>query len=156
MRFGKIKADKSVTLPHVIHKEKKQEKSDIRRERKVTHKYNTISRVKHVTTFKNSPKMFKMDVTDTEKAHIGSDYIAHTDPQKDKIKVEPLSHHIHCETNGKILGYRYLVKMNTLVWKILCATNLDAYPRVGKNMRELMQSNLFSTKTNQSTEGQHM
>ena len=26
---------------------------------KVTHKYNTRSRVNHVTTFKNTPKIFK-------------------------------------------------------------------------------------------------
>ena len=51
----------------------KTRKSDIRRARKVTHKYNNRSRVNHVTTFKNSPKMFKMNVIDTAKSHIGSD-----------------------------------------------------------------------------------
>ena len=70
----------------------------------VTHKYNTRSitkRVNHVTTFKNTPKMFKMDMIDTAKTRIGSDCIAHTDPQKDTITVEPLAHHINCETTGK-------------------------------------------------------
>ena len=49
-----------------------------------------------------------MDVTDIEKSQIGSDYISHTDPKKYTITVETLAHHIHCETTGKILGYRDL------------------------------------------------
>ena len=48
-------------------------KSDIRRAKKGTHKYNTRSGVNHVTTVKNPPKTFKMDVTDTAKTHIVSD-----------------------------------------------------------------------------------
>ena len=59
--------------------------------------------------------MFKMDVTDTFKTHIGTDYIAYKDPQKYTITVEPLSNHINCETTGQILGYRYLVKMGSPV-----------------------------------------
>ena len=58
--------------------------------RKGAHKYNIRSRVNHVTTFKNTPKVFKMDTPDTSKIHIGSDYIDHKDPQKDIITVEPL------------------------------------------------------------------
>ena len=61
--------------------------------------------------------MFKKDMTDTSTTHIGSDYIDHTDPKKDTITVEPVAHHITCETTGKILGYRYLVKMDAPVWK---------------------------------------
>ena len=49
---------------------------------KVTQKYNNRSRVNHVATFKNTPKMFEMDTTDTSKKHIVSDYIAHTEPKK--------------------------------------------------------------------------
>ena len=60
-----------------------------------------------------------MDVTDTAKSHICSEYIARIDPKKDKITVEPLAHHIHCETTGKILGYRDLVKMDVSVLKII-------------------------------------
>ena len=41
-------------------------------------------------TFKNAPKMFKYDMIDTEKSHIGSDYIAHTDSKKYTITVEQL------------------------------------------------------------------
>ena len=85
--------------------------------RKGTHNYNTSSRVNHVTTFKNTPKIFQMDMTDTAKTYIGSYYIAHTYPKKDTITVEPLEHHINCETTGKILGYRDLVKMYAPVWK---------------------------------------
>ena len=33
---------------------------------------------------------------------------------------------------------------------------MDAYTMVEENMQELMQSNLFSAKTNQRTEGQYM
>ena len=69
--------------------------------RKGTHKYNTSSIVNHVTTFKNIPKNFKMDTTDTSKTNIGSDYISRTDPKKDTITVEPLANHIKCETTGK-------------------------------------------------------
>ena len=69
-----------------------------------------------MTTFKNTPKMFKMDMTDTATTHIGSDYTAKIDPKKYTITVEPASHHITCETTGKILGYRYLVKMDTPEW----------------------------------------
>ena len=54
---------------------------------KGTHEYNTRSRVNHVSTFKNTPKMFKMDMIDTSKTHIGSDYISNTDPKKDTIAV---------------------------------------------------------------------
>ena len=43
-------------------------------------------------------------------------YIAHTDPQKDTITVEPLANHINCETTGKILGYRDLVNMDAPIW----------------------------------------
>ena len=74
--------DTSVQLPHVITEERKQGKIDIIRAIKGTHKYNTRSRVNHVTTFKNTPKIFKMDMTDTAKTHIGSDYISHIDPKK--------------------------------------------------------------------------
>ena len=70
-----------------------------------------------MTTLKNSPKIFKKDVTDTSTTHIGSDYIAHKDPPKYTIKVEPLVHHITCETTGKILGYREIVKMDAPLWK---------------------------------------
>ena len=41
-----------------------------------------------------------------------------------------IANHINCETTGKILGYRDLVKMDTPVWeKKQCAMNLAAYPR---------------------------
>ena len=71
MIFGKIKPGKPVPIPHVIPEEKKQGKSYIRRARKVIHKYNNRSRFNHVTLFKNTPKMFKTDMTDTSKTHIG-------------------------------------------------------------------------------------
>ena len=76
MTFGKIKVDTSEPQPHVIPEVEKHGKSDIRMARKGTHKYNTRSRVNHVTTFKNTPKTFKMDTTGTSKTYIGTDYIA--------------------------------------------------------------------------------
>ena len=84
--------------------------------RKITYKYNTRSTVNHVTTFNNTPKMFKMDTKDTSKTHIGFDYIDHKDTKKDTITMEPLENYINCETNGKTLGYRHLVKMDAPVW----------------------------------------
>ena len=54
---------------------------------------------------------------DTSTTHIGSDYSDHTYPPKDTITVELVAHHITCETNGQILGYRDLVKMDAPVWK---------------------------------------
>ena len=70
-----------------------------------------------MTTFKNTPQMSKKDMTDTSTTHIGSEYIYKTEPQKDTITVEPVAHHITCETNGKILGYRDSVKRDPPVWK---------------------------------------
>ena len=115
MIFRTIKADTPEPLLRVIP-EKKQENSDIRRAIKGTHKYNTRSKVNHVTTFKNTPQMFKKYMTDTSTTHIGSDYIAKTYPKKDTITVKPVAHHITCEITGKILGYRDLVKIDPLVW----------------------------------------
>ena len=73
MRFGKIKADTPVPLPHETLEKKKQDNSVIRMARKGTHKYNIRFRVNHVTTFKNTPQMFKNNMTDTSTTHIGSD-----------------------------------------------------------------------------------
>ena len=101
----KIKADTPESLPHVIP-EIKQGKNDIRRERKGTQKYNTRSKVNHVTTFKNTLQILKKDMADTSTTHIVSDYISKTYPQKYTITAEPVSHHITCETTGKIQGYR--------------------------------------------------
>ena len=55
-------------------------------------------------------------MTDTSTTHICSDYIAKAYPKKYTITVEPVAHHITCETTGKILGYRDLVKSDPLVW----------------------------------------
>ena len=71
----------------MIPEEIQQGKIDIRRVRKGTQKYNTQSTVNHVTTFKNTPQMFKYDMIDTSTTHTGSDYIAHTDPKRDTITV---------------------------------------------------------------------
>ena len=60
--------------------------------------------------------MFKKDIKDTSTTHIGSDYIYQSEPKRDTIKVEPVAHHITCETTWKILGYRDLVKMDPPVW----------------------------------------
>ena len=57
-------------------------KSVIIRSRKGTHKYNTRSKVNHVITFKNTPQIFKKDMTDTSTTHIGSYYISKTEPKK--------------------------------------------------------------------------
>ena len=63
------------------HGGEKKGKGEIRRVRKGTHEHNTRSRANHVTTFENIPKIFKMDMIDTAKTHIVSDYISHTDPK---------------------------------------------------------------------------
>ena len=84
----------------MILERKQQENSDIRRARKGTHKYNTRSKVNHVTTFKNTPQMFKKNIIDTSTTHIGSDYIYIIEPKRDTITVEPVAHHITCETTG--------------------------------------------------------
>ena len=100
MRFGKKSVYTGTTSPSAPI-EKQQEKRVARRAIKGTHKYNTRSKVKHVTTFQNTPQMFKNDMTDTSTTHIGSDCIVRTDSKKDTITVEPISHHITCETTGK-------------------------------------------------------
>ena len=101
MRFGRIKLDTPEPLPHVVPEKKQQINKDIIRAIKGTHKYNTRSKVNHVTTFKNAPQMFKRGMTDTSTTHIVSYYISKTTPKKDTITVEPLAHHINCETTGK-------------------------------------------------------
>ena len=58
-----------------------------------------------------------MDAEDTLKTNIGTDCIARTESPKYTITVKPLEKHINCETTEKILGYRYLVKMDAPVWK---------------------------------------
>ena len=93
MIFGQIKVDIPEPLPHVTPDKKQQEKSFIRRSRKGTHKYNTRSEVNHVTTFKDTPQMFKNNMTDTSTTHIGSYYISKIDPQKYTITVEPVAEH---------------------------------------------------------------
>ena len=58
------KADIPEVQTPVIPEVKKQGKIDIRMARTGTHQFNTRSknkRVDHVTTFKNTPSMFKMD-----------------------------------------------------------------------------------------------
>ena len=57
-----------------------------------------------------------MDTVDTLKTNIGTDCIARTESPKYTITVKPLAKHINCETTEKILGYRYLVKMDAPVW----------------------------------------
>ena len=54
--------------------------------------------------------MFKRKMIDTSTTHIGSDYISKY-PKKDAFTLDPVAHHITCETTGKILGYRDLVEM---------------------------------------------
>ena len=56
-------------------------------------------------------------MTYTTTTNIGSEYIAQLDPKTYTITVEPVANHITCETTGKILGSRYLVKMDAPVWK---------------------------------------
>ena len=69
MIFGKINTNTPVPLPHVNPEKKQQGKNAIKRARKGTHKNNTKSKVNHVTTFKNTPQMFKKDMTDTSTIH---------------------------------------------------------------------------------------
>ena len=67
MKIGKIKSDTPEAQPHMISEVEERPKSDIVVEIAITHKYNTRSstkRLNHVTTFKNAPKMFKMDATE--------------------------------------------------------------------------------------------
>ena len=48
--------------------------------------------------------MFKTDAGEKITTHKIIDYLAHKDPKKDTITVEPIANHINCETTGKILG----------------------------------------------------
>ena len=85
----------------------------------VLHKYNTRSstnKVNHVKTFRTAPNIFKVGAAEKMTKHIGKEYLAHIDPRKDRITVEPLANYINFKTTGKILGYRDLVKMDAPVW----------------------------------------
>ena len=105
MRIEGGKVDKPEAQSHVIPEVGKTSKSDISMERKSPHKYNirsSTNRVNHVTTFKTAPNMFKIDAAEKITTHIGTDYLARTDPQKYTTKVELLSNHINCETTKNI------------------------------------------------------
>ena len=52
-----------------------------------------------------------------EKTNKGTEYLARIDTKKDKTTVESIVNHTNCETTGKIVGYRDMVKMDALVWK---------------------------------------
>ena len=64
--------------------------------------------------------------------------------------MEQVKHHITCETNGQILGYRDLVKMDAPVWTNSMCKELGR-PYQGRKAHVGTESNLSSTKTNQST-----
>ena len=71
--------DTTETHPYVIPEAEKPPKIDIRVERTGTHKYKTrpsTNIVNHVTTFKNSPSMFKMVTAEKIKRHMGTYYFA--------------------------------------------------------------------------------
>ena len=50
------------------------------------------------------------------KHHRGTDYYIILYTIKDTISVEQMVNHIHCETKGKLFGYRDLVKKYAPVW----------------------------------------
>ena len=65
MKISMIKEDTPETQTRVIPKVCKTPKSDIRVEIPCTHNYNNTpitNRVNHVTTLKNAPKMFPVEV----------------------------------------------------------------------------------------------
>ena len=70
-----------------------------------------------MTTFKNAPNMIKTDAAEKITTHKVTDYLACIDPKIYTITVEQIANHINCETTGKILGYRDLVKVDAPVWK---------------------------------------
>ena len=73
-------------------------------ERNGPHKYNTRSstkRVSHMTTFKTTPNMFKMDAAEKITAHKDTDYLSHIDRKKYTITVEPIANHFNNKTTGK-------------------------------------------------------
>ena len=75
----KIKADTPEPQTHLIPEVEKLQKSDIGVKITGANKYKTSSstkRVNYVTTFKNAPNMFKMDVAEKIRTHIGTDYLA--------------------------------------------------------------------------------
>ena len=65
---------------------------------------------------KMKPNIFLMAVAEKITSHIGIDYLAYIDLKKYSITMEPIENHINCKNNGKILGYRDLVKMDAPVW----------------------------------------
>ena len=106
--------------PHVVPEVKKTEINDIKMYRYGPHKYNTRSstnRVEHVTTFKIIPNIFKIHAEEKISTHIGTYDLAHIDPKKYTITVEPLANHINCENTGNKLRYRDPVNMDSTVWK---------------------------------------
>ena len=100
--------------------------------------------------------MFKKDTTYTSTTHIGSDYITKIDPKKDTVTVELAAHHITCETNEKILGYRDLVKRDPPVWTNSMSNELGPLSQGWKAHAGTDTIEFIFHKENQNTEGQHM
>ena len=69
--------------------------------------------------------------------HKGTDYLSHIHPKKDTIAVELISNHINCETTGKFLGYRDMVKMDASVWtNSMCNELIRLYQGSGNHARK--------------------
>ena len=88
------------TIEFILHKVKQKDTMEIT----CKPKYNTRSstkRVNHVTKFKNAPNMFKVDVAERVKTHMGKEYLARREPKKYTITVEPIVNHINNKTIRK-------------------------------------------------------
>ena len=90
-----------------------------------------------------------MDVTTKTKLNIVSDYSFCIDPKKYATTVKPTANHIHCDTTGKYLGYRDLVKMDEQVWTNSMCNEIGHLSQGCKKHAGLKQNSLSSKKTNQ-------
>ena len=70
--------------------------------------------------------------------------------------MKPVSHHVTCETTGKILGYRALVKIDALVWTNSTCNELVPLSQGWKEHTGTEKSYLSSIKTKKRTQGQPM
>ena len=139
MKPGKYKKPTPIQQPNVIS-EKNYKLPYSRTPVKIpsTHRYNTLSRthqVNHINKFNNK---LTFTAWRGQKIKFSPNGKTMTDMQTPKLKkttVEPTVKSVHCETTGKVLGYKEKIKIDAPVWKNLFATNQDAFHKDGNHMQ---------------------
>ena len=69
----------------------------------------------HITTFDNQTKTIPTEITKKNIFHQLEDHDIHLEPETKTITVRSKENYINCETTGKVLVDRYLIKKDAPV-----------------------------------------